>query len=72
MPIRSFAVNSKLILKFTQKGKGIERLIIIKKKKITHKVRGHKVPGSRTYSCSLILRLNEKYSDQNSVVLAKR
>lgn len=32
MPIRSFAVNSKLILKFTQKGKGIERLIIIKKK----------------------------------------
>lgn len=33
MPIRSFAVNSKLILKFTQKGKGIERLIIIKKKK---------------------------------------
>ena len=35
MPIRSFAVNSKLILKVTQKGKGIERLIIIKKKNPT-------------------------------------
>lgn len=31
MPIRSFAVNSKLILKFTQKGEEIERLIIIPK-----------------------------------------
>lgn len=41
MPIRSFAVNSKLILKVTQKGKGIERSIIIPKKNPT-KSRGHK------------------------------